>query len=85
MFTVRDFIEEKETIYGWKETLAQGRIMALSSRTGRVVFDTHKNTKDYIKNYYNKEVRQIWADAAIDKNGVYGSGVRLCLKMYIYD
>ena len=42
--------------------IRQTRIVALDGKTGKVLFDTSRNKKEYYSKYNDGEVINIWAD-----------------------
>lgn len=58
--TVSDLIERHGDVF--YEQLCHGRVVALSGKTGRQLFDTHHNRKEHIEKYYPCKVISMWAD-----------------------
>ena len=42
--------------------ITHGDVKALSGRSGKVVFDTHRNKEGYVKQFWDCEVLNIWME-----------------------
>ena len=72
MITVGDLIERRPDDFGIKRSLAHGRIVAMSSKTGKRLFDTYQNKDALIAKYYGCEVVAIWTDLKVTGNHDFG-------------
>lgn len=58
--TVADLLSPRENLFADEITL-EGRVVALHAGTGKKLFDTAINKRDYIRNFMNWEIKSIWA------------------------
>ena len=57
-------------------------LVALDGRTGKVIFDTSKNKREYIEKFFDGEVLCLWADVKLFK-GTYGDFFKPIMKCYV--
>lgn len=83
--TVQDLIERDGNDVFYTQLL-HGRVVALSSRTGRQLFDSRTNKKEHIERYYTCRVDSIWASTKETKdNGFSGTWFQPVTMLYIKD
>lgn len=84
--TVGDLIERRPNGFGIKSSLAHGRIVAMSSKTGKRLFDTRQNKDAIIAKYYGCEVGAIWTDLKVTGNHDFGrSCAEPVIMLYVYE
>lgn len=85
MITVGDLIERRPDVFGIKRPLAYGRVVAISSKTGKRLFDTFQNKETLIERYYGCEVRAIWTDLKVTGNHDFGrSTAEPVIMLYVH-
>ena len=77
---VADLVAEQ--IGTWERKLCDGRVIAIDGMNGRILFDTLKNTRTYIKTFFNGEVSALWADVCVETS-YPTSVIRPCIKCYV--
>lgn len=86
MITVGDLIERRPDDFGIKNSFAHGRIIAMSCKTGKQLFDTSKNKESHISKYYGCEVGDIWTDIKVTGNHDFGrSFAEPVIMLYVYE
>lgn len=62
--TVSDIIEEKpdDSAFLLTCSMYKNRMIALDGGTGKIIFDTAKNKKDFVRNYYPGIISAMWVE-----------------------
>ena len=79
---VSDLIKMKEDSWFKGDKVLQNELIALDGRTGKRLFHTLYNKKEYIEQFMNGEVIALWADAEIRSNG-WGGCFYPVMKCYV--
>ena len=58
---VADLIGKSE-YYGYPDTVAKSKVIAMDARDGKILFDTGKNKQEYIDQFMKGEIVSLWAD-----------------------
>ena len=64
---VRDLIEEKPYFMSLTEKFLKGPLYAKNAGSGKRLFDTRQNKKEYIEKFYDWEVTCIWPNFQPEK------------------
>lgn len=84
--TVGDLIERRPDNFGIKSSLAHGRVVAMSSKTGKRLFDTCQNKDTLIVKYFGCEVGAIWTDLKTTGNHGFGrTFAEPVIMLYVYE
>lgn len=64
--------------------IAKGRVIALDSQTGKMLFDTHRNKGEYIDQFMRGEVLDVWTELKTTQHlGFASASVDAVLMMYV--
>lgn len=66
-----------------EDVLLRGDLIALDSKSGKILFDTRKNKREYIEQYLNGEIDAIWADVVQVKSFGYGDYFKPIMKCFV--
>ncbi len=80
---VADLIYRKDNGLYESDTLLCGDLIALDGKTGKVLFDTLRNKKEYIKQFREGEVISLWADVRHCKGIAYADYFKPVMKCYV--
>lgn len=62
--------------------IKQTRLIALDGKTGKTLFDTSRNKKEYYSRYNDGEVINIWADLYAHNNN-FNTWFETCIKCFV--
>ena len=78
---VKDLIEKADTLND--DVILKSALIALDAHNGRILFDTTKNKKIYIRKYLNGEILALWSDVRYCKGIGYGDYFKPVTKCYV--
>lgn len=61
----------------------ENRVIALNGKDGKKMFDTRNNKRDYIAQFYGREVLCIWADVIVNPYGGFNPSIEPVVKCYV--
>lgn len=80
VITLRGLLGENED----GNKLMRGRIVGLSAKTGRQIFDTANNTEEHIKKFFSCEVLDIWSSTKQSRSlGFSGEWVQPVIMLFL--
>lgn len=65
------------------DVILQGDVIALDGKSGKKLFDTRINKREYIKKYMGAEVTKVWADVQLIRGVGFGDYFRPVMKCYL--
>ncbi|MBR2226802.1 MAG: hypothetical protein IJ893_02915 [Bacteroidales bacterium] len=72
--TVGDLLEDRRDVYS-RSTMYHGRMIAKDARSGKILFDTRKNKRPFVEEFFEDticamwvEMREIWKPAGFSAN-----------------
>ncbi len=80
--TISDLIEKRSEGM-FRDAILQCDLIALDAFDGKILFDTHKNKREYISKFLSGTVISIWADARRVGIGGYSDYFKPVMKCYV--
>ncbi len=80
---ISDLLVEIEEQFGFKEKPLKCDLIALDAKTGKILFDTGKNKKEYVDKYHDSEICSLWADVRLVRGCGFGDYFQPVMKCYV--
>ncbi len=80
---ISDLLVEIEEQFGFKEKPLKCDLIALDGKTGKILFDTSRNKKEYVEKYHDSEISCLWADVRLVRGCGFMDYFRPVMKCYV--
>lgn len=81
--TLSDLLDKKNKGIFYDDAVLKCGLIALDSKNGKILFDTHKNKEEYYEKYKSGEVISLWSDVRLIKGIGYGDSFKPVMKCYV--
>lgn len=80
--TVADLLNTKNDLF-FHDKMLKCDLVALEGKTGKVIFDTKKNKKEFIQQFFTGKVISLWADVRLRKGHGFNDYFEPIMKCYV--